>query len=51
MVPPIYKHFRGRSKEAVHQLTQKEQASLLAKVDEVLEKLAGNRSSLKSIQF
>ena len=43
MAQPIYKHFRGRSKEAMHQLTQEEQANLLAKVDEALEKVGGER--------
>jgi len=43
MSQPIYKHFRGGFKEAMHQLTQEEQASLMAKVAEALEKVGGER--------
>ena len=41
MVKPIYKVFLGRPTEAMYQLSQEEQNSLMAKVSETLEKVGG----------
>jgi len=41
MAQPVYKLFLGKMSEAWHQLPQEEQKSLLAKVNEALEKAGG----------
>ena len=41
MAKPIYKVFLGRPTEAMYQLSQEEQNSLMAKVSETLEKVGG----------
>ena len=41
MGKPIYKVFLGRPTEAMYQLSQEEQNSLMAKVSETLEKVGG----------
>ncbi len=41
MAGPIYKLFLGKMSEAWYQLSQEEQADLLAKVEEALEKVGG----------
>ena len=43
MAQPIYKLFLVKSSEAWHQLSQEEQDSLMAKVNEALEKVGGKR--------
>jgi hypothetical protein len=43
MAQPIYKVFLGGFTEAWYQLSQEEQDSLLAKVNETLEKVGGKR--------
>lgn len=43
MAGPIYKFFRGRVLEAWYHLSQEEQASLLAKVNEALEQAGGKQ--------
>ena len=46
MPQPIYKLFMGRFLEAWYQLSQEEQNSLVAKLNEALEKVGGNRPIL-----
>ena len=43
MAGPIYKSFRGKPGEAWYQLSQEERESLMAKVNEALEKVGGKR--------
>jgi hypothetical protein len=43
MAEPIYKFFMGRFLEAWYQLSEEEQNSLTAKLDEALEKLGARR--------
>jgi hypothetical protein len=43
MAQPIYKLFMGRVVEAWYQLSQEEQNSLVAKLNEALEKVGGKR--------
>ncbi len=44
MAGPIYKLFLGKMSEAWHQLSQEEQADLMAKVEGAFEKVGGNRT-------
>jgi hypothetical protein len=46
MAEPIYKLFMGRFLEAWYQLSQEEQNSLVAKLNEALEKVGGKRPIL-----
>ena len=46
MAQPIYKLFMGRFLEAWYQLSQEEQNSLVAKLNEALEKVGGKRPIL-----
>ena len=46
MPQPIYKLFMGRFSEAWYQLSKEEQNSLLAKLNEALEKAGGKRPIL-----
>jgi len=46
MVQSIHKFFLGRMLEAWYQLSQEEQNSLIAKLDEALEKVGGKRPIL-----
>lgn len=46
MSEPIYKFFRGRFLPDWYQLSQEEQKSLLAKLNEALEKLGAKRTIL-----
>jgi hypothetical protein len=46
MPQPIYKLFVGRFSEAWYHLSQEEQNSLLAKLNEALEKVGGKRPIL-----
>jgi hypothetical protein len=46
MAQPIYKLFMGRFLEAWYQLSEEEQNSLIAKLDEALEKVGAKRPIL-----
>jgi hypothetical protein len=46
MAEPIYKFFTARFSEAWYQLSKEQQKSLLAKLDEALEKVGGKRPIL-----
>jgi hypothetical protein len=46
MAEPIYKFFMGRFLEAWYQLSEEEQNSLTAKLDEALEKVGAKRPIL-----
>jgi hypothetical protein len=46
MAEPIYKFFTARFSEAWYQLSKDEQKSLIAKLDEALEKVGGKRPIL-----
>jgi len=43
MTQTVYKVFLGKMSEAWHQLSQEEQEGLMAKIDDVLEKVGGKR--------
>ena len=43
MAGPIYKHWVGRAKEAYYELPQEKQDSLMANVNEAIEKVGGKR--------
>jgi hypothetical protein len=46
MAQPIYKLFMGRFLESWYQLSKEEQNSLVAKLNEALEKVGGKRPLL-----